>query len=73
LTLVVERILALTADEVRHELEDVHRRFAVATADLDTMLLRNRRAVDHLLVAGRRLPPPVGAYLTQEHPTSRPP
>ena len=68
LTLVVERILALTADEVRHELEDVHRRFAGRHRDLDTMLLRNAARVDHLLDGTdddcRRL---VGAYLTQEH------
>ncbi|CAA9216683.1 MAG: GH130 [uncultured Acidimicrobiales bacterium] len=68
LTLVVERILALSDDEVRRELEDVHRRFAARHRDLDTMLLRNATRVDHLLDGAdddcRRL---VGAYLTQEH------
>ncbi len=65
---IVERILSLSADEVRHELEDVRVRFAGRHRDLDTMHVRNAGRVEHLLDGAgddhRRL---VGAYLTQEH------
>ena len=64
---IVERLRALSDEEVAAELDDVRRRFAARHRDLDTMLRRNsERAAD--LIDGvsddRRLL--AGAYLTHE-------
>ena len=68
LTSIVSRIVALSAEDVASELDDVHRRFATRHRDLDAMLVRNAERVELLLdgvdADRRRL---VGAYLTQEH------
>ncbi|MEJ7582851.1 MAG: glycoside hydrolase family 130 protein [Acidimicrobiales bacterium] len=65
---VVQRILAVTDDEVASELADVRGRFNTRHRSLERMLLRNSERVAHLLndeSEDRRLL--VGAYLTHEY------
>lgn len=64
----MDRVLRLSDEEARYELEDVQRRFGTRHRDLALMLSRNAERAKHLLDGcdddRRRL---VGAYLTHEH------
>ena len=65
---IVERIARLTPEQVRAELEDVHRRFDGRHRDLALMLARNAERVAYLLAgADAERTSLVGAYLTQEY------